>query len=129
MIGLDTNVVVRYLAQDDRIQSPKAIQLIDSLSEEKKGFISLITVIEVVWVMQDVYQTPKSEMIHILTTLLQAQAIQVEQAAIVLQAIHSYANSNADFADCLIERSAYQAGCNVAMTFDKKAQSVGMQLI
>ena len=129
MIGLDTNVIIRYLAQDDSIQSSKASKLIDSLNEENKGFISLVTIIEMVWVMQGPYQATKLETIHILNLLLQVHTIQVENASVILQAIHVYANSAEDFADCLIERSAHHVGCKVTMSFNKKAQSAGMQMI
>jgi predicted nucleic-acid-binding protein len=41
MIGLDTNVLVRYIAQDDPVQSPKAMRLIESLAADDPGYVSL----------------------------------------------------------------------------------------
>jgi predicted nucleic-acid-binding protein len=63
MIGLDTNVLVRYIAQDDVVHSAKATQLIESLSIENQGFITLLSMMELVWVMQGCYQAIKEECI------------------------------------------------------------------
>jgi predicted nucleic-acid-binding protein len=130
MIGLDTNVLVRYVAQDDPKQSPKATALIESLSDTDPGFISLVAVVELVWVMQGCYQATKDEVVAILEKLLRVRTFKVENAEIVLRALHVYARSNADFADCLIERSADAANCMHTMTFDSKAaKNAGMRLI
>lgn len=130
MLGLDTNVIVRYLAQDDPVQSPKATKVIDGLDSNNKGFISLITIVEMVWVMQGPYKATKPEIINILNMLLQVSALEVENAAAVLQAVRVFTSSNADFADCLIERLGHNAGCKETKTFDTKAaKSAGMQLI
>lgn len=130
MTGLDTNVLVRYIAQDDPKQSPKATALIESLSDADPGFVSLVALVELVWVMQGCYQASKDEIVSILEKLLRVGSFKVENAEIVLRALHVYARSNADFADCLIERSAAYANCRQTMTFDSKAaKSAGMQLI
>jgi predicted nucleic-acid-binding protein len=130
MIGLDTNVLVRYVAQDDALQSPKATALIESLSEASQGFVTLVSIVELVWVMQGCYQATKDEMTAILGKLLRVRTITVENAEVVLKALHAYTNSNADFADCLIERSAHHANCTHTMTFDSKAaKTAGMRLI
>lgn len=130
MIGLDTNVVVRYIAQDDPLQSPKASRLFDSLSNENPGFITLVSIVELVWVMQGCYQANKQDSITILQTLLQTQEIWIENAEVVAQALRVYAATSADFADCLIERSANHAKCTRTVTFDSKAsKSAGMLLI
>jgi predicted nucleic-acid-binding protein len=130
MIGLDTNVLVRYVAQDDPRQSPKATALIESLSDTEQGFISLVAIVELVWVMQDCYQASKEEVVSILEKLLRVRTLKVENAEIVLRALHVYSRSNADFADCVIERSAADANCMHTTTFDSKAaKSAGMRLI
>ncbi len=130
MIGLDTNVVVRYIAQDDAVQSAKATQLIESLSAENPGFITLVSIVELVWVMQGCYKATKTECMTILQTLLHTRELILENAEIVAMATQKYAASNADFADCLIERSASYAKCTCTMTFDINAvKSVGMLLV
>lgn len=121
MIGLDTNVLVRYVAQDDVKQSAKASQLIESLTSASPGFITMISIVELVWVLQSCYDSAKSEIIVVLETLLRTRELTVENTEIVWQALRQYAQANADFADCLIERSANAAGCEYVVTFDAKA--------
>lgn len=130
MIGLDTNVVVRYIAQDDLAQSAKATQLIESLSTENPGFITLVSIAELVWVMQGCYKATKDECVAILQTLLQTREIVLENAEIIVMATQHYSTSSADFADCLIERSANYAKCTCTMTFDSNAaKTAGMLLL
>lgn len=130
MLGLDTNIVVRYIAQDDAIQSPKATQLIESLSNENLGFITLVSIVELIWVMQGCYQASKEEVVTILQSLLHTREFVIENAEVVAKALHAYAASNADFADCLIERSANYAKCTRTMTFDSNAaKTAGMLLV
>jgi predicted nucleic-acid-binding protein len=130
MIGLDTNVIVRYLAQDDVMQSAKATQLIESLSIETPGFITLVSIVELVWVMQGCYKATKVECVAILQTLLHTREILLENAEVIVMATRQYSASNADFADCLIERSANYAKCASTMTFDSNAaKAAGMILV
>src|SRR3569832_1184556 len=102
MIGLDTNVVVRYFAQDHEQQSAHASALIESLTGEEPGFISIVALIELVWVMQGAYKASKAEIVKILQQLLQTREIIVQDAEVVLQALSRFADSKAGFADCLI---------------------------
>ncbi|MES2500894.1 MAG: type II toxin-antitoxin system VapC family toxin [Pseudomonadota bacterium] len=130
MIGIDTNVLVRYIAQDDANQSQKATQLIESLSAEMPGFVTLISVVELIWVMQGCYKATKTECAAILQTLLRTSEILLENAELIAQALNSYNLSNADFADCLIVSCANHAKCSGVMTFDKNAaNTAGMLLI
>jgi predicted nucleic-acid-binding protein len=130
MIGLDINVLVRYLVQDEPKQSSKATKFIESLSDGNPGFISLVSIIELVWVMQDCYSATKEATIIILDALLRVKTLRIQNAEVVMKAARSYAHSTADFADCLIERSGHYAGCSQTVTFDvKAAKTAGMQLI
>jgi len=128
MIGLDTNVLVRYIAQDDAKQFAKASKLIESLTPSAPGFIAMVSIVELVWVLQSSYDSAKSEIIVVLETLLRTRELTVENSEIVWQALRRYSQANADFADCLIERSASAAGCEHTVTFDAKAaKTAGMQ--
>ena len=130
MIGLDTNLIVRYIAQDDVVQSAKATQLIESLSIENQGFITLVSIVELVWVIQGCYKATKEECVAVLQTLLHTKEILLENAEVIVMATQRYAASNADFADCLIERSANYAKCTCTMTFDSNAaKTAGMLLV
>ncbi|MGA9702136.1 PIN domain-containing protein [Pseudomonas sp.] len=121
MIGLDTNVLVRYVTQDDPVQSPKANELIESLTAFAPGFVSLVSVVELVWVLQSCYQSAKSDLVSVLETLLRTRELTVEHAEIVWQALRRFSANKADFADCLIERCAHAAGCEYTATFDLNA--------
>ncbi len=130
MIGLDTNVLARYFAQDDILQSAQATALIESLTDAEPGFQSLVTLAELVWVMQRTYKTKKSDVVRMLQQLLQAREIVIENLEAVLQALNRFSQSRAGFADCLIERCGHGAGCRDTVTFDMDAAAAaGMRLL
>ena len=130
MIGLDTNVLVRYIMQDDPRQSPKASRLIEGLTPQVPGFVPLVSVIELVWVLGSAYRLGRQQVAAALELLLRSKEIVLDRADQVLQAQRRYQAGNADFADCLIERLAHEAGCTATMTFDADAaKSAGMTLI
>jgi predicted nucleic-acid-binding protein len=130
MIGLDTNVVVRYIVQDDAVQSKKATTLLESLTDDNQGFIPLVSIVELVWVLQSCYAADRKEISNVLDLLLQMKSIVIEQFEIVTKALRLFSGNNADFADCLVERSAFSAGCEYTATFDKKAsKTTGMKLL
>ncbi len=130
MIGLDTNVLVRYIMQDDLKQSALAARLIESRSVESRGFVPLVSVVEFFWVMSSAYELDRGELIAALEGLLRTKELVVERAEIVWKALRIFQTANVDFADCLIERSAAEAGCEKTMTFDRgAAKSAGMTLL
>ncbi len=130
MIGLDTNIIVRYVAQDDSKQSPKATRLVESLTSDTPGYVSLVSVVELVWVLTVCYTLTKDEICEVLETLLRTKEIIVANADIVWKAVRLYKVGKADFADCLIELTAQEAGCSFTATFDRDAaKHCGMKLI
>lgn len=130
MIGLDTNVLVRYIAQDDVLQSARATGLIESLSADAPGYVSVVSVVELVWVLTGCYASSKAEICAVLETLLRTREIVVAHAETVWKALRVFKAGKADFADCLIERSANEAGCDYTVSFDRDAvQHCGMRLI
>lgn len=130
MTGLDTNVLVRYIAQDDPKQSPQATRLIESMTVDAPGYISVISVVELVWVLTGCYNSTKNEICEVLETLLRTKEIVVAHADTVWKALRVFKDGKADFADCLIERSANEAGCSHTATFDRDAaKHCGMQMI
>ncbi|RAS15464.1 PIN domain-containing protein [Paraburkholderia bryophila] len=131
MIGLDTNLLVRYFAQDDAAQSKKATALMESFSAERPGYVSQVALVEVVWVLGRCYSVERGQMKDIIESMLGTKELIVEGADTVRKALRVFAASDkADFADCLIERSGYVAGCEYTATFDVAASKVaGMQLI
>jgi predicted nucleic-acid-binding protein len=130
MIGLDTNVLVRYFAQDHKEQSAQATVLMESLTDQTPGFVSLVTLVELVWVMQGAYKAKKADIVAILQMLLQTREVVAENTEIALQALARFAESKAGFADCLIERSGHRSGCTYTATFDiDAAATAGMRLL
>lgn len=130
MIGLDTNVLVRYIMQDDPKQSAKATALIEQLSPDNPGFITLVSVVELYWVLTSSYGLTAQQVKQALEVLLRAKQIIVDRADQVLRALRVFDDGKADFADCLIERTAAAAGCEQTMTFDVgAAKYAGMTLI
>lgn len=130
MIGLDTNVIVRYLTHDDPEQTAVAIRLIGSLTSESPGYLCLIVVAELVWVLETSYGFKKREIQQVVETLLRSKELVIEQAEIVSKAIRSFRTARADFVDSLIEHRDVAAGCQHTVTFDKAAaQAAGMRLL
>jgi predicted nucleic-acid-binding protein len=130
VIGLDTNVLVRYIMQDDARQSVLATRLVESLSVESPGFVPLVSVVELAWVLSSAYALDRGQVVQAFETLLRTKEIAVERAEIVWKALRVFQSANADFADCLIERSAAVAGCDRTMTFDRSAaKGCGMTLV
>lgn len=130
MIGLDTNVLVRYVAQDDPKQSHKATCLIEALTADEPGYVSVVSVVELVWVLMGCYTSTKDEICEVLETLLRTKEIVVANADTVWKAVRLFKEGKADFADCLIERSGNDAGCLYTKTFDRAAaKHCGMHLI
>jgi len=130
MIGLDTNVIVRYIMQDDAKQAAKANALIERLTAEEPGFITLTSVVELVWVLSSCFDLSRAQIAQALDVLLHSKQLLIDQPEHVTRAARMYATGNADFADCLIERTAAAAGCEMTMTFDLSAsKTAGMVLI
>jgi predicted nucleic-acid-binding protein len=130
MIGLDTNVLLRFFLKDDPNQSARAAALMSSLSIEEPGFISTVTLAESVWVLDRSYRKPKDELVAFVRGLLESQQLVVEDHDAVAQALRTFGRSTADFADCLIERLCHAAGCTRTMSFDSNAsKSSGMVLV
>jgi predicted nucleic-acid-binding protein len=130
MIGLDTNVLVRYIMQDDPKNSPKANQLIESLDADNPGYITMVSVVELYWVLTSCYELSGQQAAQALEAILRTKQFLVERADQVMRALRVFGEGAADFADCLIERSAASAGCSQTMTFDVGAsRHAGMTLI
>ena len=122
MIGLDTNVVVRYLTQDDPVQSPIATELIErKLTEANPGYINVVVMAELAWVLERVYRLTNAELAAAIERLLQLDAIVVENEEDVFVAMIALRAGQGSFADALIAALNTRAGCSHTVTFDRKA--------
>jgi predicted nucleic-acid-binding protein len=122
MIGLDTNILVRYLAQDDPVQSPLATDIVEfRLTEENPGFISIVAMVETVWVLDRAYGLADDEIAAALERILQADTLVVENEQEVFTATIALKEGGGSFADALIGALGARAGCARTLTFDKTA--------
>ena len=122
MIGLDTNVVVRYLVQDDPSQSAAATRLMERvLSTELPGLITGITLCEIVWVLAECYGADRERLESVIEGLLASRQLVVEEADIVWNALRDWRASSADFSDALIGRQVLARGGQKTVTFDRAA--------
>lgn len=130
MVGLDTNVLVRYIMQDDPAQSAKATALVERLSPSEPGFISMVAVVELVWVLSSSYRLLRPQVAAALDSLLRSKELVIDQAELIAQSLRRYKSGGADFADGLIERIGAAAGCSHTLTFDTgAARAAGMTLV
>ena len=130
MTGLDTNVLVRYIMQDDRKQSPVANRCIESLTSESPGYVPVVALVELYWVLESAYALDREQLVTAFEGLLRAKEIVVEQAALVWKAVRAFQSSGADFADAVIATSTRAAGATRTVTFDRRAaRDCGMELL
>lgn len=131
MNALDTNVLIRYLTQDDPLQSRKATELIERrFTPEHPGYISLVTMAETVWVLGSVYELTNREIADTVERLLQADSFLIQNEQQVFSAMIALRLGWGSFADALIGALGTWAGCDSTLTFDKKAlRLAGFELL
>lgn len=131
MIGLDTNILVRHLVQDDPEQSRKASQVIArECTKERPGFINRIVLCETVWVLESAYGYAKDEIAGVLEKVLRTSQFQVEDMQAAWTAFRLYQKGSADFADCLLGTVNRAQGCERTVTFDRRAGEIeGFKLL
>ena len=126
MIGLDTNVLVRYLVQDDLSQARKATQVITKqCTSEDPGFINRIVLCELVWVLESAYGYSKDTILGMLEKLLRTSQLKIEDIQSSWTAFRMYQKGKADFADCLLGTTNRLSGCDTTVTFDQAASKLG----
>jgi predicted nucleic-acid-binding protein len=109
----------------ERRRARLATKLIESLNEDSRGFVSLVSIIELSWVLESAFGLPRSQIIEVFRNLMAVDVFKLDRVAVVAAAVRAYGEGKADFADYLIERSSVQAGCTRTMTFDKTAAKTG----
>ena len=121
MIGLDNNVLVRSLTQDDPVQSAQVDAVIEQLSAEKPGAISHIVLCELAWVLSRAYKYSREQVAEVIHAVLTCQEFQIERVDMAELAFLDYQQGNADFSDYLLARRHQQIGAEYTVTFDRKA--------
>jgi predicted nucleic-acid-binding protein len=122
MLGIDTNVLVRYLVRDDQSQYERARRLIHrEVSSGEPVLVSLLVLLEMEWVLRSRYELEKPDIVAVFSSLLQTAELAFEDEPSVEHAIYSWKNSLTEFADCLIDARNRRLGCRATATFDRKA--------
>ena len=131
MIGIDTNVLVRYITQDDELQSGIATEFIENYcSNGNKIFVNHIVICELVWVLQKCYKLSKPKTINVVEHILQISQFNIENVQIIWQALADYKKGPADFADYVVGRTNTFNNCDETVTFDQKvSKSKGFALL
>ena len=125
MLGIDTNVLVRFLVRDDQNQFEKARKLLKrEVSNGRRVFINQLVLLETEWVLRTRYGLAKTQMLETISGLLDASDIQLEDEPAVEEALFIWRDANADFSDCLIGARNRRLGCRATVTFDTKASKL-----
>lgn len=131
MIGLDTNVLVRVFVEDAPEQTRAALRVLGELSHERPGYVSIVVLVEMVWVLGRNYGFKSQAIFTALDTLFDSANIQIERGDLVQDAVDTAQELDADIADVLIALSAREAGAVKTVTFDRNAAKriPGMELL
>jgi predicted nucleic-acid-binding protein len=122
LIALDTNVIVRYIAQDDARQSALATRMMEkTLAADNPGFISLVTLCEVAWVLEGCYDAGRDRIRQVVEGLLGTKQLQLESPELVWKALRAWQGTTADLSDAIIGQVAQAHGATRVVTFDKAA--------
>jgi predicted nucleic-acid-binding protein len=125
MLGVDTNVLVRYLTRDDKSQYERARRLIDrELAKGEPVLVSLLVLLETELVLRSRYELVKEDIVTAFSALLDTADLALEDEPSIENAVYSWKNSAADFADCLIEARNRRLGCRATATYDGRALKV-----
>jgi predicted nucleic-acid-binding protein len=120
MIGLDSNILIRYLTSDDPAQSPKAVALIEQqLTMGNPGFISNVALAETVWTLKRFYRFSDGAIALAVERILRIEALIVQNEPQVFAAMIALKNGLGEFGDALIEALGAKAGCTHTLTFDR----------
>jgi predicted nucleic-acid-binding protein len=120
--AIDTNVLVRFLVNDDPVQAEQVRQLFATAEQSRDAFyIPLLVLLETIWVLQSAYQVKRADLIETLAELLLMPVLRFEQREAVQAMLDVAATTNLELPDALIAQSAVQMGCDGILTFDQKA--------
>lgn len=130
MIALDTNVLARYVVEDDVPQAEAARKLLQSLSRARPGFICREVAVELVWVLSRSYAASREQIASVLLGLLATDSIVIESADDVADSAIRYADGVSDFADLMILAAAQRQAATPLYTFDRRASRAdGVELL
>jgi predicted nucleic-acid-binding protein len=130
LIGIDTNILIRFVLEDDPMQAVQIQAFFDTFTPREPGYISLVVLCEFAWVLGRFYRRTRGDVAAVIEQVLNISALEIERAGVAQKALKQFRNSRADFGDCCIAVIAEAAGCNYTLTFDEAAAKLpGMRLL
>ena len=127
MKGIDTNILVRFLTGDDEQQAKVVYNIFKKAESEKRElFVPLLVVLELIWVLESVYEIPRAEILDSISNLLLLPILKFEHQSTLQQFTRSSQGNRYDLSDLLIAHSAQVQGCETVITFDKKVSSYNL---
>ena len=120
MIGLDANVLIRFLVGDDPEQSQRARDIITSLSAEQPGYVSLVALVETLWVLRHHYRVARERILDVVGGLLDVPTLRFQCSDDVRLAIDASRRQGIDLPDALLAQLDVAAGCSTTLTFDRR---------
>jgi predicted nucleic-acid-binding protein len=130
MIGIDTNILLRFLTVDDPVQSPTANKLMQSFSAVQPGFISMAVLLETYWVLRRSYRYTREDICTKMASLINASELVIDDEDLVRAALTVARTTTLDLPDIVISLKGKAVGCTTTYTFDKKASELeGMTLL
>ena len=131
MLGLDTNVILRLLLDDDPAQKKRVSRAIErAKTEGLPVMLALAVVLELEWVLRSNAKMDKAQVLGVFRLLLESYDVQIENEKVLEQAVHTYQNASADFGECLFLAQYQRMGCQTMLTFDAiAARMEGVSLV
>lgn len=129
MKGLDTSILIRYLVQDDPIQSPRTNKIIEKLTEQAPGFVTVVVIAEVAWVLRARYKATPPEIADAVERILSIGSLRVQNEQQVYEAVVAARSGEGTLADALICALGKSAGCTNTLTFDSRSQLSDFEVI
>ena len=125
MIGLDTNVLVRFLVQDDQSQAVRATRLMEErCTADDPGYVGSVVLCELVWVLESAYGYARPLIADVIGKVLHTAELEVESPEAAWEALRAYRTGNADFSGALVGLLNREAGCVATATFDRAAAAL-----
>lgn len=122
MKGLDTNILVRFLVNDDPAQSKVVYNLFQTAEKENFSFfIPQLVLLELLWVLNSVYEIDRNDCLLSLQHLVLIPILKFENLSALNYFINEAKKTKQDLPDLLIAITAHDLDCEKVLTFDKKA--------
>ncbi len=121
---IDTNLIIRFLTQDQKQQAAIAAKMFEACERDELQLVLLPAVLaECVFVLESFYQYPRNLIADTLKILITAPGTEIQNEAQQIQALEFYAATKLHFVDCML--AATSLAINLPLiTFDRKLQKL-----